>query len=334
MSYLYVSESGASINFQENYFVVTYRDGMIKKIPSEKLESVIIFGNINITTPCTQQLLERGISVTYFSTKGKYFGRLESTSHINIFRQKKQIFLSEDQEFCLAFSKQIIDAKIRNQLVVLNRYTKSQEAEVVNEIIQIKNCIKKLPACNTKSELMGYEGTASRSYFSGIAKVIHPDFKFSGRSKRPPKDAFNSMLSLGYTLILYEIYGVLQNRGLNPYAGFLHSDREQHPTLVSDMMEEWRPVLIDSLVLSLIQGNEIKPEHFMQDEESQGVFLTKDGMKIFIKKLENKLRTETKYLSYVENKNSFRTAIYLQAGELIKAVENGDVSFYKPIIIR
>jgi len=334
MSYLYVSEKGASINFQQNYFVVSYKDGMTRQIPAETLESVALFGNIQVTTPCMQQLLERGIPVTYFSTGGKYFGRLESTKHINIARQKKQIFLSEDADFCVAFSKQIIDAKIRNQVVIINRYIRSAQVTLDDEIMQMKNSIRKLPECKEKNEIMGYEGMASRAYFRAISKIIHPDFKFSGRSKRPPKDAFNSLLSLGYTLIMYELFGVLQSRGLNPYAGFLHSDREQHPTLASDMMEEWRAVLIDSLALSLIQGREIMPEHFVRDEESQGVFLTKEGMKIFIKKFESKLRTEVKYLNYIDGRKSFRSAIFLQIGELVKAIEGGDSSLYQPITIR
>lgn len=93
------------------------------------------------------------------------------------------------------------------------------------------------------------------------------EYAFKGRSKLPPKDEFNSMISLGYSLLLNDKYSKVENRGLNPYFGFLHSDREKHPTLISDMMEEWRAVLIDSLVMSMINGHEILIDDFERYED-------------------------------------------------------------------
>lgn len=114
---------------------------------------------------------------------------------------------------------------------------------------------------------MGCEGNAAKNYFAALPKLVQPEFRFSGRTKQPPKDAFNSMLSLGYTMLLYEIYSEIENRGLTPYIGFLHSDRDGHPALASDLMEEWRSVIVDSAVLSLVQGGEIHISQFTEDEE-------------------------------------------------------------------
>lgn len=101
MSFLYVNESGSVISIDQGYFVVKYKDGMLKKIPKETLESIVLFGNIQLTTPCIRECLKRGIPVSFFSTKGSYFGRLKSTRHVNIFRQRKQIHLTENEEFSL-----------------------------------------------------------------------------------------------------------------------------------------------------------------------------------------------------------------------------------------
>lgn len=120
---------------------------------------------------------------------------------------------------------------------------------------------------------MGYEGLAARVYFSALDMLIDKDFHFTGRSKRPPKDPFNSMISLGYSILLNEIYGKLQAKGLNPYFGFIHSDREKHPTLASDMMEEWRAVIVDTTVMSMINGHEIHQNQFTKDEETSEVTL-------------------------------------------------------------
>jgi CRISPR-associated endonuclease Cas1 len=106
----------------------------------------------------------------------------------------------------------------------------------------------------------------------------------------------NSMLSLGYSILLNEVYGAIEAKGLNPYFGFLHKDREKHPTLASDLMEEWRPVIIDSTVMGLVNGHEISPENFEKDSETCGIFIDKQGMKIIITKFEKKLMTNNRRL--------------------------------------
>lgn len=332
MSYLYISENGTTLGINGGYFVATHKDGMEHKIPKETLESVSLFGDISITTPCIQELLRRGIPVSYFSSKGAYFGRLESTSNKDIKRLKKQVYLTDNKEFSLEFSKKIICAKINNQLTILKRYSKKDIDSIKEEMSQLKNSLHKVKNVSNDEELIGYEGIAAKNYFSALSKIINDDFKFKGRNRMPPKDPFNSMLSFGYTLLMYEIFGEIENRGLTPYSGFLHKDNERHPTLASDLMEEWRPVIVDSTVLSLIQGNEISVEDFVRNEQNGGVYLTNNGMKIFLKKYENKLRKEVRY---IENQTmSYRRCLWYQVNELTKMVNETDIDRYNPIYIR
>jgi len=134
---------------------------------------------------------------------------------------------------------------------------------------------------------------------------------------------------------LNEIYNEIENRGLNPYFGFMHQDHEKHPTLASDLLEEWRAALIDSLSMSLINGHELLEEHFVLGTiEKPGCFLTKEGLKIYLKKLEKKLQTKVNYLSYAPYPVTFRRAIALQTARLAKAISEGDASVYEPLIIR
>ena len=182
--------------------------------------------------------------------------------------------------------------------------------------------------------MIGFEGQAAKSYFQGLSKCIDEEFKFQGRSRRPPKDEFNSMISFGYSLLLNEVYCKIEMKGLNPYFGFIHRDAEKHPTLASDLMEEWRAVIVDATVMSLINGYEIKKEHFQADLDQTGCYLTREGLKIFLNKLERKFRTEVRYLKYTDSAVSFRRAILLQMDRLAKAIEEGDASIYEPIIIR
>lgn len=333
MSYLYITDNGSVITLEQNRIVVDCKAGNKRSIPIETLESIAIFGKVQITTQAAIACMKKGITVTYYSKGGTYFGRLQSTSHTNAQRQRQQDRLGST-EFAIELSKRLIDAKIHNQIVVLRRYARTTGADVKDEINAMKVIKERLARSTTTEEIMGCEGFAARNYFSALSKMVESEFSFKGRSKRPPKDAFNSMLSLGYTILLYEIYGRIESKGLNPYFGFLHKDREQHPTLASDLMEEWRTVIVDSMVMSLVNGHEIFPKHFELDEDTPGVYLTKEGMKIFLRKMENKMQTSVKYLEYVDYSVSFRRGMDLQLNKLVQAIESEDASIYKPVYIR
>ena len=334
MSYLYVSEQGASIGISENRFQVKYKDGLIKSVPAEPLEVISVFGKVQITTQCMEECLKRGINILFYSVNGAYYGRLISTSHVNVQRQRKQAEIGKNEEFKLAFSKRIIDAKIRNQIVILRRYARNKNVEIERSVIEMQNMYKKLLMADSVEQVIGYEGTAAKIYFRTLGALIEPEFKFSGRSRRPPMDPFNSMISLGYSIMMNELYGKIEAKGLNPYFGLMHKDREKHPTLASDLIEEWRAVLIDSTALSMLNGHELLVDDFYSGIEQPGVFLEKEGFKKYIQKLEGKFRAESRYLSYVDYSVSFRRALDLQIGQLVKAIETENPNEYHPILIR
>ena len=272
MSYLYVCEQGATIGITENRFQVKYKDGMVKSIPAETLEVIEVFGKIQITTQCVTECLKRGVNILFYSTQGAYFGRLISTNHVNVQRQRMQEKVTEDKKFRLDFSRCIINAKIRNQIVVLRRYARNRENDIRRAVIEMQNMYRKLETAQSIEQLMGYEGTAAKIYFRELGRLIDPAFAFAGRNRRPPRDPFNSVISLGYSIILNELYGKIEGKGLNPYFGVMHSDREKHPTLASDLMEEWRAVLIDSVALSMLNGHELQREDFYSGTDQPGVF--------------------------------------------------------------
>lgn len=334
MSYLYVTEQGAVIGIEQNRITVTYSENAKKSIPIETLESIAILSKAQMTTAAVIECLKRGIPVSYYSAGGSYFGRLHSTDFVNVEKQRKQDHIGDNEEFNLNLSKKFIDAKINNQIVVLRRYSRSTDVNIQDKIQKMLILKKRAQRCTFIEELMGCEGSAARNYFEALECIVDPVFAFHGRSRRPPKDSFNSMLSLGYSVLLNEIYGKIETKGLNPYFGFMHKDRENHPTLASDLMEEWRAVLVDSLVLSLANGHEITPEEFIIDEESGGVYLTKKGISIFIKKLEKKMKSEMRYLGYIDYSVSFRRALDLQVNQLWKAIEQKDPEKYQPVYIR
>ena len=334
MSYLYVNEQGAQIGISGNRIEVRQKDGMLRSIPAETLEVIQVFGNVSVTTQCLAFCLQRGISVIYYSNTGRYYGRLISPSHVNVQRQRIQASINSDHAFCHGFSKIIIDAKVRNQVVIVRRYARRRERNVDPAINEMKQILKHIPKSKNISQLMGYEGIAARIYFQALGKLIIPEFSFSRRSRRPPEDAFNSMISLGYSILFNEIYGKIEAKGLNPYFGIMHSDKDNHPALASDLMEEWRAVIVDSLALSLANGHEIDIQDFYRNEGEPGIYLTSKAFKSFVKKFDNKLRTNNKYLSYVDGEVNFRRALDLQIGNFVHAIEEKNPELYKPVIIR
>lgn len=335
MSCVYVTEQGAKISVGDGKLIVERKDSSVRYIPIGTVESLVVFGNVQVTLNAQKELLTRGISTSMLSTRGHYYGRLINTSAINAERFKRQVYLSDNSEQCLVFAQKIIAAKIHNQIVIAKRYTRHIKSSTVAEKIrQMEMMEKKGWTAGKIEEVMGNEGLAARQYFDVLASIIAPDFAFDGRNRRPPRDPFNAMISLGYTIAFYEIYAELENQSLSPYIGFIHSLRPQHPALVSDLLEEWRALLVDSTVLSLVQGHEIDITEFSKDEETGGVVTSTQGVRKLVKKLEDKMASTMNYLSYLDTAVSFRRGIWWQAKTLAHCVDYNCLSDYSPLRIR
>lgn len=334
MAHLYLTDSGSVLGVDGGRYVIKQKNELIRSIPKESIESISIFGNSTITTPCIQSILISRTPVCFFSSKGKYFGRLHGIESEKITLLKNQFEAFDNDDFSTALSINMIAAKIHNQHIILNRYIKGRENEFQNEITIIKQMEKQVLRASSSEEVMGCEGMAAKMYFKVLGETVKPDFKFYGRNKRPPKDPFNSLLSLAYTMLMYEIMAKIETESLSPYCGVLHSVRDGSPALCSDMMEEWRAVIADSTVLSVIQGNEILFDDFVSDEEARGIYLSNAALRKFINKFERKLNTKNKYLVYDDKEYSFRQAIHVQCRQLAAAIKEKDPNLYQAIRIR
>ncbi len=334
MAHLYITDNGSVLSIDGGRFVIKQKDEMIRSVPKESVESISIFGNSSITTPCIQALLSAEIPVCFFSSKGKYYGRLYGVDGDKISLLKRQFCTFDDNEFSTLLSTQIVSAKIHNQIVILKRYIQEWDNSYQEELAIMMQMEKKVLHATSSEEAMGCEGMAAKMYFKVLGEIVRPDFRFYGRSKRPPRDPFNSLLSLGYTLLLHEIMAKVETAKLSPYCGILHSIRDGSPALCSDLMEEWRPVIVDSTVLSMVQGNEICLDDFVTDNEATGVYLTNDALRKFINKFERKLNTKNKYLEYDNSERSFRQAMHVQCAKLTDAIKGNNPIIYRPVRIR
>ena len=332
MSNIYITGNKEKLCIESNHLCIK-DEGIEKNIfPIETVEEISVIGNAQLTTQCIKACMEKGIKIIYYTEYGQLCGMVQPMKHIHIELERKQVLLG-DKEFAHILGRNILKAKLHNQWVYLNRMSRKKNIDISQELKQIRNSENKLEIAGDLSQMMGYEGIAARHYFQGLSKLLPAEFQFPKRSKRPPKDSFNAMLSYGYAIVMGEIYGKLQERGLNPYFGFIHKDKSHHAALASDLIEEWRTVLVDSMVYSLVSEKWISINEFEKMDDG-GIYIKSEGKKIFFRKFEQKMNMETKYLSYLEFSVDFRKAIEFQIASLIKALQSENPYLYNPIRIR
>ena len=327
-----VYEQGTTLDFKDkNLVAITLNERII---PTEKLERIVVFGDIKITTICIQELLKMGIPITFLSKKGEYFGSLEATNHVDIKKQRLQFQKSADKDFCLELSKILIRGKINNQRAFLFKENKiAKEPLAAISAVRIKGFVKKVNIAKNIEELNEIIKEMDKLYFTGLSSFLGKEYNFTERVKMPPKDPFNSILSFGYTLLLYEIQNLLNSKGLNAYAGFFTSDKLNMPALCADLMEEWRSILVDSLAFKLLYIKKLTLNDFETNEETGAVLLKKEATFAFIEEFEKLLRSESGKIIGNSRKISYRKAIEYQITLLIKALENDSPKDYVPFEI-
>ena len=333
MSWLYVTEPGARLIKRGGCYVIQRENETICEVPAGLVEGAVIIDTVQVSSQVIVDFLHNNVPLTWLSTTGKFFGRLESTQNQDVMRQKAQFDLQENDPFRVALSKRIVFGKIYNQMTILRRYQRTAQLPNMDDVLkQMRLIANKIDRDKEIEAIMGHEGAIARLYFGQLGKIVPKEFAFERRSRRPPEDAFNAMLSFGYTLLIYDFYTALTNLGLHPYVGFLHSLRNGHPALASDLMEPWRPAVVDALCLSLISHHEIKPEHFTEkDPETGGVYLDRVGRRIFIRAYEKKMQGVNKYF---KGEYSWRYSVGMECDSFRQALEHKDLSLLRPFIIR
>jgi CRISP-associated protein Cas1 len=331
MSTLYVTNQDAYLSVKNRQFQIFYQGQLETKIPAARVSNIIMFGSCNLSYGATILALRHRIPVMFLSQTGKYFGVTKAYTEEKIEYLIKQVNYALNPEFTHKQAEAIIKAKLHNSralLLKLNRRRPS--AQATDAIDSIAELIKKLPVANSMDALRGYEGKAATLYFQALGTLFTGEFAFSKRTKRPPTDPVNSMLSLGYTLLSQNVSTFIQAAGLHTHCGNLHTPRDNHPALVSDLMEEFRAQLVDSLVLYLVNKKIFTIEDFTAPDERGGVYLVPSGLKKFLKHWEEKLQSEITH-PHTGAKVSFRRCIELQVREYISCLM-GETEVYRPMM--
>lgn len=325
MSVLYVTQPDAVLSKSYEAFKVALKqsDGSWKKesVAAQTVEQVVLMGNPQITGDALIYALELGMPVHYLSSFGKYLG-----SALPGYSRNGQLRLAQYEVHCdpvrrLDLVKAIVTAKIHNQHNVLYRYGQKD-----SPLKQRKQLVKQQ---STLDQVRGIEGLAAREYFACWSAILGDTWTFTGRNRRPPTDPVNSLLSFAYGLLRVQVTAAVHLAGLDPYIGYLHETTRGQPAMVLDLMEEFRPLIADSLVFSVFSHKELKPKDF---KESLGAFRLSDtGRKTFLEAFERKMNSELTHpvFGYL---CTYRRAVELQARLLSRHLQEGVV--YKPLSLR
>ena len=263
MSVVYITSQGSKISKEGRHLVLKVKDQEPCSILTFKLNQMVLIGNVEITTSAIKHLLYSGVELVFLSYDGRFVGRVVGELPKNVFLRKQQYRKAEDEEFVREMARTLVLGKLRNQLTLLKRIYRYYKPPKVEQPIQdLTLIVQRLRNASTLNQIRGYEGKGSALFFRGFPEGFRNRNDFRKRVRRPPTDPINAVLSFCYTLLMNRVYGAVYAAGLDPYLGSLHVLEYGRPSLVLDLMEEFRTIVVDTLTLSLFNMNILTDNDF------------------------------------------------------------------------
>ena len=259
MRSLILTEHGLNIKRQGETFLITKKGEILEKIPAMEISDILVFASTYLTSGALHLAAQKKIPVAYLSKTGNLKFYLESAGRKRAHLLRRQLQKTKDEKFCLEFARNIVDAKLANMASLLQRQRNVDE--VKRNLFELKNIRKKLEDGKSIETIRGLEGIASSIYFRMYAKFLEP-WKFPKRIPRPAPDPINAMLSLGYSLLHNHLRALLTVYGFSIYDGFFHQVRSGHAALASDLIEPFRSLVVDSVVLQMTKKKMLQKEDF------------------------------------------------------------------------
>jgi len=290
--FLYLTKQASTLSKEGWKLIIENKLDQVKRIiPFNNIEAVVIFWKIQLTTDVIRSFLKAKTPVFFLSQNWWYFWKLDSLELKNVELLYKHIEASTNEEISLKYAKKIIHAKINNSIKMLQRWARFDFFHQKNlvkfwEVIdKLKEYIKKVENSETKSELRWYEWNASKTYFKALKMFLPKNFKMNWRTKRPPLDEVNALLSLWYTFLAQTIQMILQIQWIEAQLWFFHKPKDLRTLLVIDIMEMYRAWIIDDLVIRILNKKALTKEHFFinTENEKRPVFITQEWIEIFIR---------------------------------------------------
>lgn len=335
LNVLYVTVPEAYLSLDGENIVIKKEQDVAMRLPLHNLENIVCFAHLGASPALMGACAARNVGLCFLTPNGRFLARVIGKVKGNVLLRKKQYLISEKEEDSVPIAASFLIGKLSNCRKVIERALRDHALLVnVKSLSEtsssLRETMRALKDCRTIDDLMGFEGSAAKSYFGILDELILQQkdvFYFRERSRRPPLDNFNSLLSFLYTLLTNDVASALETVGLDPYVGFLHQDRPGRPSLALDLMEELRPVFADRLALSLVNRKQITGKGFTQ-KESGGIIMDDDTRKEVLTAWQGRKKEEITH-PFLKEKIPFGLIPYLQALLLARYLR-GDLDAYPP----
>jgi len=332
---LYVTTPEAYLSLDGENVVVKKDENSSTRLPLHNLENIVCFNYLGASPALMGACAERNVGLCFLTPNGRFLARVTGKVKGNVLLRKKQYEVSEKNDESVPIAASFLLGKIANCRKVIERALRDHAMLVdvqalTNASASLKETLSAVQACKSIGDLMGFEGSAAKIYFGVFDHLIlqqREDFSFKERSRRPPLDNLNSLLSFLYTLLTNDAASALETVGLDPYVGFLHQDRPGRPSLALDLVEELRPVFADRLALSLINRKQIAGKGFTQ-KESGGILMDDDTRKTVLTAWQERKKEEILH-PYLKERIPFGLIPHVQAMLLARFLR-GDLDAYPP----
>ncbi len=336
---LYVTSQGSYIHKEGETIIVEREQQKVLQLPVHTLGGIVCFGNVLCSPFLLGFCAEHDISISFLTEHGSFLASVQGPVSGNVLLRREQYRIADNPDKTAKIAANIVTGKLANSRLVMNRAIRDHGDKIDvyairNASASIDRLIDALSHAVDSNEIRGIEGMAASEYFAVFNQLIvdqKNDFIFNERNRRPPLDPVNALLSFVYTLLVHDVRSALETVGLDPAVGFLHRDRPGRPGLALDLMEEFRPVIADRLVLSLINRRQVAPNGFKK-AESAAVIMDDSTRKTVLVEYQNR-KQDAIFHPYIEEKIPLGLLFFVQANLMARFIR-GDIDGYPPFFWR
>ncbi|MCF1632708.1 type I-C CRISPR-associated endonuclease Cas1c [Tetragenococcus koreensis] len=334
---LYITQEDYYLSRERDNIVIKQDGKIVNRFPYRIIENIICFSYLGTSPSLVQLCNENNISLSFLTPTGKFCGRFVGMTNGNVLLRREQYRIADDDIRSIEYAKRSLLAKISSSRKYVLRFKRDHSGKIDESLFnnidkELLKSIELIKQVKDKDSLRGIEGNAANTYFrvfNDFVLVNKDVFQFNGRTKRPPLDCVNAMLSFGYSLLTNECQSALETVGLDSYVGFFHTDRPGRASMALDLVEEFRSYIVDRFVFSLINKKQVSNKHF-DIKENGSVFLNDKGRSIFIKEWQNRKHTEVVH-PFINEKVKLMLLPYVQAQLMAKAIRD-DLPSYPPFM--
>jgi len=336
---LYVTSQGSYLHKEGETVTVELEKQKILQVPIHTIGGIICFGNVLCSPFLLGFCAERDVSVSFLTTHGRFLASVKGPVSGNVLLRRQQYRMADDEQITRGIAANVVSGKLANCRIVINRTIRDHGAKINTEELKnasenIGRIIERIPRATKTDEVRGLEGQAAAEYFKVFNHLIvdqKEDFIFTERNRRPPLDEVNALLSFIYTLLTHDVRSSLETVGLDTAVGFLHRDRPGRHGLALDLIEEFRPVIADRLVLSLINRKQVGKKGFTKAANG-AVIMDDDTRKTVLTEYQNRKQDEI-YHPYIEETVPIGLLFFIQANLMARYIR-GDIDGYPPFFWR